>query len=509
MVNWSKLFRIKTPTVGTPGMHMTPPNPTVETPETPPPSVQEPTTKPTAPVAQQTPPTPPQAPVQKPETPVASTAPVPTPTPPQTPNYFFTPRTDPLTEAEQTAGKAAHLIRLANVTSCFEAPNGPGMDMPAKRHPTPAEQARGDDVPLLMPASRFYVCKADKTKGLTIGYGTFFKKGRNLIAEDEAILPSLQLLNEATRQEIKTTSQKSAVVKQLFRHHSNPKRLSQQPYSISVESADAMLRARFNHMSNDLDRLMSNKGKRKVKPRSVLTDWLATDLYYQGMLSSKTGIPNFAENNINKKKLPGPNPKVLRITARRTCGDLQDIIRANPFTPDMTEEERQTHARRLSEYCTAYTAHQMTREAPDYCYQRNHVQAHIQDLSSLATMDIARAYYGRELSAEEIRQCRQNSADISKRIFKSQNPPVYAMRLSLATEEKVKNPLGHFRAEAKTLASARAQLKAEKEAEKQTPKKETPAKNPNLAGHLKENASPVSPKETALPTQKNQDHTIT
>lgn len=477
MVDWSRLFSSRTPSVGTPGMHMN---------ATPQPTYTQPTPL-AQPKAQENP---------KKEEPIATTQtpqkkePEPTPAPPPQPDYFFTPRQTPLSPEELAAGKEAHRIRLANVTSSFEAPINPKTQMPDRRTPTANERATGADVPLLMPAKRFYKCKGDAHPGLTVGYGTFFiKKGirGRLIKEDKALLPSLTILNQKTGQTLMDDTLKETTIQSLFSHINKPATLQAQPFIISNSSADALLRERFNEKTNDLDRLLSNKGKRTVAPRSALTDWVASDLYYQGALSSKTGIPDFAKDTINKSRLPAPNPENLRLTARRTSADLQRIIRENPFTPTMSESERQKHAQHLAEYCTAYAAHQMTRANPEFYYTRTHVQAHIQDLSSLATMDIARSYYGRELSAQEIRQCTEKSAQIAGHIFSAEKPAVYAMRLSLANESLVKNSLGHYRAKEPILSAAKKQ---EEPKEAQPPTSET--KGPNLTASLR-NSSTQTP----------------
>lgn len=379
---------------------------------------------------------------------------------------FFMPSDRALSSEEQEAGRTAHRHRLANVTSSFEAPIDPVIKMPLKREPTEEELARGDDVPLLMPSTRFYWCSKDRKPGITVGYGTFFERraSRRLSDEDQRLLPSLQILNTNTGVNMTTDRQKASVIRELYPYVKNDDALEKKPYYVSVESADEMLRQRFDGKTNDLDRLLSNRRRRKVAPRDALVDWVASDMYYQGALSGETGIPTFAQNIIDKTKLDPPNPKNLRLTARRTCSDLQAIIDANPFTPEMTEVERQEHARNLAEYCTAYTAHQMTRHSPDFYYTRNHVQAHIKDLSSLAIMDIARNYYGRDLAANEVRHAAEQSSDIADQIFEAENPHVAAVCMSVGHEATIKNPLGHYKPSASVLQQARRQLDAEQNA---------------------------------------------
>ena len=486
MVDWNKIFKSlrNVPSVGMPGMHLNQQTSYSSTPA--------PTPTPPKPAPTQTPVTNVETPSQSQESKPAQTTPPlqePTPVPSQEAQpaspFFFVPNDMSLSIQEAKAGAEALLVRLSNVTSCFEAPINPETQMPDKRTPTAQERAQKKDIPLLMPATRFYWCKGDKRPGLTVGYGTFFQKKEKLTPEDQSLLPSLQILNRRTQAAITGNQPKANVIHGLFPHVKNDSKLKNQPYYIPVQSADAMLFARFCEKSTDLDRLLSNKGKRVVQKRDVLVDWVASDLYYQGALSWKTGTADFAANNINKQKLSiKPNPKNLRLTARRTCADLKSIIDANPFTPQMNEDQRQAHAQKLSEYCTAYTSHQMTRANPAYYYTRNHVQAHIQDISSLAIMDIARSYYGRDLTKDEIYMCTERAADISRQIFSSKNPQLSAIKMTLEHESEIKNPMGHYRADKKLMAEAK---KKEQTPTAQASPKQNPSVNqPNLTASLKQ-----------------------
>ena len=447
MVDWSKIAQAlrRTPSVGMPGMHL---NSTSSSYSNTAPSSAAPANAP-----QETPA--PIAPEVQAAAPVSEPEPILTEEEIGSSPLFFIPREHPLTEQEQAEGVIALRHRLANVTSSFEAPINPRTQMPDRRTPTAEELRQGEDVPLLMPSTRFYWCRGDRRAGLTVGYGTFFTKNQRLTPEDQSLLPSLQILNRNTQQEISNNQPKANVIHSLFPHVKNDARLRDQPYYVPVSSADAMLRQRFIEKTTDLDRLLSSKGQRRVLPRSTLVDWVASDLYYQGALSSKTGIPDFAENTINKSKLSRlAQPTNLRLTARRTCSDLQRIVNANPFTPQMDEVQRQQHAQNLAEYCTAYAAHQMTKANPQYYYTRTHVQAHIQDISSLTIMDIARNYYRRNLTREEIRRCASSAGEISGRIFSDNNPQLYALRLSVSKEGDIQNPVGHYHASDKLFAEA-------------------------------------------------------
>ncbi|MBO7244458.1 MAG: hypothetical protein J6V53_04165 [Alphaproteobacteria bacterium] len=479
MVDWNKFFNAfrGIPSVGMPGVHITASSRSTST-------SSSPSTPNVSSLAEQSPaPETTVADVAEPTPTLTATEPEITHTPVAEPepeiSYFFTPRQTPLTAEEREAGIRAHRVRLGNVTSSFEAPINPAIDMPDRREPTEAELATHTDIPLLMPETRFYWCPGDQRRGLTVGYGTFFQESRRLIPEDQLLLPHLQILNLNTNEYIEGNQSRADVIHELFPNIGNDKKLKTKPYYIPIESADDMLYTRFNSKTTDLDRLLSNKGRRRVQPRSALVDWVASDLYYQGSLSSKTGIPDFAANDINKRKLPKPDPSNLRLTARRTCADLQDIINANPFPEGATEAERQEHARRLTEYCTAYAAHQMTRANPPEYYTKNHVQAHIKDLSSLATMDIARNYYGRELSAEEIRMCRENSAEIAERIFAAEYPRVGALQISMSHEDYVRNPNGHYRAPAHVMVFVR---QANEEARRKQQEGEGPSVETAVAG---------------------------
>ncbi len=482
MVDWNKIAQAlrRIPSVGMPGMHLSQPSSSYSTST---PSSSAPTSAPQ-------------------ETPPPIKAEVPTPAPISEPEpmlteeeigsspLFFIPRDTPLTDQEQQAGTVALRHRLANVTSSFEAPINPQTQMPDRRTPTADELRQGEDVPLLMPATRFYWCRGDRRAGLTVGYGTFFTKNQRLSTEDQSLLPSLQILNENTRQQIRGNQPKANVIHALFPHIRNNAQLRTQPYTVPVASADAMLRQRFIAKTTDLNRLLSARGQRAVAPRDVLVDWVASDLYYQGALSSKTGIPDFAENTINKNKLSrSPQPTNLRLTARRTCSDLQRIVNANPFTPQMDELQRQQHAQALAEYCTAYAAHQMTKANPQYYYTRNHVQAHIQDISSLAIMDIARNYYGRNLTREEIHRCASNAGEISGRIFASNNPQLYALRLSVSKEDDIQNPAGHYHATPELLAKAQMSPIP-------NPQANNNQNQPNLSARLQQSGQNISTRST-------------
>ncbi len=492
MVDWNKIAQAlrRIPSVGMPGMHLSQQSSSYSNTST----SSSTSTPPVTPVA----PTPPEV---EQETPTQITLEAATSRPTPAPNVtdvpenismtplFFIPRDTPLTNQEQEAGTVALQHRLANVTSSFEAPINPQTQMPDRRTPTAEELRQGEDVPLLMPSTRFYWCRGDRRAGLTVGYGTFFTKQQRLTPEDQSLLPSLQILNENTRQQITGNQPKANVIHELFPHIRNNERLRSQPYTVPVASADAMLRQRFIEKTTDLDRLLSARGRREVAPRDVLVDWVASDLYYQGALSSRTGIPDFAENTINKSKLSrSPQPTNLRLTARRTCSDLQRIVNANPFTPQMDEIQRQQHAQDLAEYCTAYAAHQMTKANPQYYYTRNHVQAHIQDLSSLAIMDIARNYYGRNLTREEILRCASNAGEISGRIFASNNPQLYALRLSVSKEDDIQNPAGHYHATPELLARAQSSPIPSPQANNN----QNQENRPNLSARLQQSGQNIS-----------------
>ena len=495
MVDWNKIAQAlrRIPSVGMPGMHLNSTSPSY--------SNTAPSSTAPANAPQETP-----APIApEVQTPAPTCTPEPMPTAEEIgfSPLFFIPREDPLTEQEQADGVIALRHRLANVTSSFEAPINPRTQMPDRRTPTAEELSRGEDVPLLMPSTRFYWCRGDRRAGLTVGYGTFFTKQRRLTPEDQSLLPSLQILNRNTQQEITGNQPKANVIHSLFPHVKNDAELRNQPYTVPVSSADAMLRQRFIEKTRDLDRLLSSKGQRKVEARDVLVDWVASDLYYQGALSSKTGIPDFAENTINKSKLSrSSQPTNLRLTARRTCSDLQRIINANPFTPQMDEVQRQQHAQNLAEYCTAYAAHQMTKANPQYYYTRTHVQAHIQDISSLAIMDIARNYYGRNLRREEIHSYAATAGEISGRIFASNNPQLYALRLSVSKEDNIQNPCGHYHATPELLA--KAQTSPIPTAQETPPQNQEP--RPNLSARLQQSGQNISSRSTPTQSHPTNEH---
>lgn len=312
--------------------------------------------------------------------------------------------------------------RMAFTTSFFE------VESTANLHRPPHQTT---DAPPRVGAERFYVCSLDKRDGLTIGYGTFFTKEGALIPEDAELLDLIQFAQYKKDKNgplvstpvSLTPKRKKELIKDLLKNmgtikNPNTKRIKSFPYHITQESTEALLLHRYKKKKQELNRLIGDK------KREPLIEWIATDLNYQGMLGNPKLKQMLREGKILKSKkrrpnndyLPLPNLNKegdpdLRDLGRRIVADYYTLIKTKyPFSPHMTEEERQKHADQLHKYVAAYAGEILG------SYHSKHMElgisrAFIREMATLGSIQIEHDRLGRDLTEKEILAIKQKARE--------------------------------------------------------------------------------------------------
>jgi len=323
--------------------------------------------------------------------------------------------------------------RMAFTTSFFEVESTAKLRIPSNET---------TDTPSRRGADRFYVCAADSQSGLTIGYGTFFTKEGALISADEELLDLIQFAQYTKDKNghlvstpvSLTTKRKKELIKDLLKNmgttkNPNTERIKAFPYHITQESADALLLHRYKKKKQELNRLI---GDNKREP---LIEWIATDLHYQGMLKSEKLKQMLKNGQILKSPkgqayngyLPVPNLNKegdpdLRDLGRRIVADYYTAIKTTyPFSPNMTEEERQKHAEQLHQYVAAYAGKVLG------SYHSKHMslgvsRAFIREMATLGSIQIEHDRLGRDLTEKEILAIKQKAKKNCEAYYLSDQP---------------------------------------------------------------------------------------
>ncbi len=358
--------------------------------------------------------------------------------------------------------RQALLTRFANVSSFFEVEAKADLIEPLTTL-TP------NDIPARKPALRFYNCSADEQPGLTIGYGSYFRKNGGLIDEDKKeFLPYLTLYFSAgenkgkevffkektdingnkkivavpkdnlTQEEIIAglathEKEKELEIKDLLQNMGttkNPdkKNIDGFEYEISDICARDLLYSRYTAKNKNMykEKYIGDK-----KP-SILVEWLANDMHYQGLLKNFKGKEKLKADIIDKRNLAKATLPVcdkqgrqkkdkngkplfsfsLRRLSRRIVADLHNNkIKENPFPPKTDPIARKKHAELLSKHCAAYVT-QMIGAKDEGLYNSPIANKLAEELTSLALIQIKTEQYGRDLRAEEINATRLEAKNL-------------------------------------------------------------------------------------------------